>query len=170
MTEPFETKALGLQPDQAVAAACAHVIAELSRMVYEGFQHDEKSEAMVMGTMAFLTSVLDGKAANPALIGKRFADACEAVNHSLLDEVSRCQHFLSQTLEQKHMAEGRALVAEMHERWYLRLRDDPTCDLSAGYVGHDGEIIRGEQLDIAMEDLDAEQGKTLDPGNDIDTP
>jgi len=167
MIEKVDTE--GMRPEQAVAASCVHVIAELSRMVQEGFKHDDKSEAMVIASMAFLTSVLDGKMAYPEDIGKNFDDACRAIDGALLDEVSRCQHFLADALEEKRMAEGRATVAETYERWYLRLRDGD-AGLDLGLWEHGGmEKIIGEDLDIWMEDLDAKQF-IGDPANDIDLP
>jgi hypothetical protein len=148
-------------PEVNVAMTAVQVIAELSQMLYELDGHTPKSEALVLSTCAWLTSILDGKAANPAYA---FIDAAKTVETSLLDEVSRCQHFLTQMVEKANLAESRAEMHELYAGWYLRLRDNPG-DIAAGYVGHDGEVYAGEKLDAVMEDLDAE-----DPGNDIDTP
>lgn len=149
------------QPEVAVAMTAVQVIAELSEALYAAEGHTPKTEALVLSTCAWLTSILDGKAANPAYA---FINAAQTVEQSLLDEVSRCQHFLTQMVEKTKLAESRADMHELYAGWYLRLRDEPG-DISAGYVGHDGDIYSGEKLDAAMEDLDAE-----DPGNDIDQP
>lgn len=152
------------QPDVAVAMTAVQVIAELSEALYAAEGHTPKTEALVLSTCAWLTSILDGKAANPALA---FVDAAWTVEQSLLDEVSRCQHFLTQTVEKAKLAESRAEMNELYAGWYLRLREGDSGELSVTTIGYDPKMVGGEELDAAMEDLDA---KDEDPGNDIDTP
>lgn len=151
------------QPEVAVAMTAVQVIAELSQMLYDGQGHTPKSEALVLSTCAWLTSILDGKAANPAYA---FINAAQTVEQSLLDEVSRCQHFLTQMVEKTKLAESRADMHELYAGWYLRLRDGGTTLCAAQFhPSFEDRVLDGEELDKEMEDIDAE-----DPGNDIDQP
>lgn len=144
-------------PEASVAAVAVQVIGELHRMINEGWAHDEKSVAMVQGAVAWMTSILDGKCANPKFIVEGFVSACTAVDQSLLDEIDRCQTFLNVAIENAKKAEGRALANELYAGWYLRLRDG---DSGAAWVSKgmqsNGVIdgIRGEDLDAEMEDID----------------
>lgn len=141
-------------PEASVAAVAVQVIGELNRMLLDGWAHDEKSVAMVMGTCAWLTSVLDGKAANPTAVGEGFVNACTAVDQSILDEVDRFQHFLSETLKAKKQAESKALLNELYAGWYLRLRDMRAGGLVVIDINNKDNDLVAEDLDAAMEDLD----------------
>lgn len=155
MTDEFE-EMLNDQntPEASVAAVAVQVIGELHRMLMEGFQHDDKSLKMVMGTVAFLTSVLDGKVANPVHLGEGFVNACTAVDQSMMDEVDRCQHFLAEAIEAQKKAESKALVNELYASWYLRLRDGDSGNVAVSTMGYDPVMVSGEDLDSVMEDLD----------------
>jgi len=67
------------------------------------------------------------------------------------------------------MAEGRATVAETYERWYLRLRDGDSGDVSVMQgPTHDMVLLCGEDLDLEMEDWDAIDAKMKDDGGYVD--
>src|SRR5690606_32061500 len=106
-----------------VAAVAVQIIGELSRMLDKGYPHDDDSTAMVIGSVSWLNSVIDGSGVNPTLVGADFSVALKCINESLLDEVSRCQHYLQQKIDEAKAAESRALVNELYAGWYLRLRD-----------------------------------------------
>lgn len=150
-------------PTQTVAMVAVQAIAELSDLLYKSGGHDEASERLVMGLCAWLTSVLDGRgpAAANALL-----DATKTIEQSLIDELSRAQHYLAETVERAKAAESKALVNELFAGWYLRLRDG-NCGDATVVTGdlRDPIRIEGAELDLLLEDLDDE-----DPGNDIDKP
>jgi hypothetical protein len=149
-------------PTQTVAMVAVQAIGELSDLLYKNCAHDESSERMVMGLCAWLTSVLDGKDPEPA---NALLNASKAIEQSLIDELARSQHYLAEMVERTKKAESTALVNDQYARWYLRLRDDEECYIGAYEGVREGDQLLGEELDIAMEDLDAE-----DRGNDIDKP
>lgn len=146
------------QPEISVAAVSVQVIGELNRMLLSGWAHDDKSVKMVMGTVAWLTSVLDGKAANPTYIGEGFVNACTALDQSMLDEVDRCQHFLNSAVEEGKKAESRALVNELYASWYIKLREDQT--LAVHVVDDKGDEVSGADLDVVMEDHDEDLNRS----------
>lgn len=149
-------------PVQTVAMVAVQAIGELSGVMDKAGIHDDASVATVMGICAWLTSVLDGTDTQP---GQALVDAAKTLDNAVLNELSRCQHYLQEMHERTRKAESEAMVNKQYAGWYLRLRDDPTCEMSAGYIGHDGDPLSGAELDSAMEDLDEP-----DPGNDIDKP
>lgn len=156
LSEMFEEHQKETMPDAAVAAVAVQCIGALHEKLIAGAPHDAASIRLVQGTIAWLTSVLDGKCANPKFVAEGFANACDAVDQSILDEMDRCQHMLAEQVKKVELAESRALVVEQYAGWYLRLRDtevDITHD--------DGLLARktGDDLDAFMEDLDeAETG------------
>jgi len=154
-------------PTQTVAMVAVQAIGELSGVLDAAGAHDEATVALVLGVCAWLTSVLDGKDAAP---GQALVDTAKAIDAAVLDELSRCQHYVAELSERTRKAESVAIVNEQYARWYLRLRDDITCKVSAGIHGFQFgettfESLMEEQLDEAMEDDEAE-----DPGNDTDKP
>lgn len=145
-------------PDAAVAAVAVQCIGALHEKLLAGAPHDAASTKLVQVTIAFLTSVLDGKAANPAYLAGGFANFCQAVDQSILDEMDRCQRMLAEQVKKVELAESRALVMEQYAGWYLRLREgdsplevvDPQVNLIP---------LQFDALDAAMEDIDeAETG------------
>jgi hypothetical protein len=156
-------RAMEDNPVQTVAMVAVQAIGELSGVMDKAGAHDEASEALVIGLCAWLTSVLDGKDAAP---GQALVDTAKTMARSLVEEVSRCQHFVAELNDRTRKAESEALVSKQYASWYLRLRD--------GNAG-DAVVITGdlrdpihcerEDLDALMEDLDEP-----DPGNDIDKP
>lgn len=139
-----------------VAATALRIIDTLNEMVLKGIGHDDASLGELFGATTYFTSVLDGKCESPEELAGGFVAACQIIDKSLIDEIDRAQHFLAQQVEKAKLAEGRALVAEQHERWYLRLRDGESGEIQAGWLGHDGESCAGEELDQHFEDLDGE--------------
>lgn len=149
---------------QTVAMVAVQAIGELSGVMDKAGAHDEATEALVMGLCAWLTSVLDGKDPTP---GQALVDAAATIERSVLDELSRCQHFVAELNERTRKAESEALVNKQYAGWYLRLRDE-SGDINAfvkRWGASDQERVFGEELDAHMEDLDEP-----DPGNDIDKP
>lgn len=153
-------RAMEENPVQTVAMVAVQAIGELSGVMDKAGAHDEATESLVIGLCAWLTSVLDGKDPAP---GQALVDAAATIDRSVLDELSRCQHFVADLNERTRKAESEALVSKQYAGWYLRLRDGGAGELTVvddcfyGYEGND--------LDVAMEDLDEP-----DPGNDIDKP
>lgn len=153
-------RAMEDNPVQTVAMVAVQAIGELSGVMDKAGAHDEATESLVIGLCAWLTSVLDGKDPEP---GQALVDAAATIDRSVLEEVSRCQHFVADLNERTRKAESETLVNKQYAGWYLRLRDGGAGELTVvddcfnGYEGGD--------LDGAMEDLD-EPG----PGNDIDKP
>lgn len=152
-------------PVQTVAMVAVQAIGELSGVMDKAGAHDEATEALVIGLCAWLTSVLDGKDSAP---GQALVDAAKTLDRSLLEEVSRCQHFVADLNERARKAESEALVSKQYAGWYLRLRDGDSGDAYTATGMHDyGDFkhVSGDELDTIMEDLDEP-----DPGNDIDKP
>lgn len=150
-------------PVQTVAMVAVQAIGELSGVMDKAGAHDEATESLVIGLCAWLTSVLDGKNSAP---GRALVDAAKTLDLSLLEEVSRCQHFVADLNERTRKAESEAMVSKQYAGWYLRLRDGNSGNLLAAIdVFEDRNWISGAELDAAMEDLDEP-----DPGNDIDNP
>ncbi|BBI47397.1 hypothetical protein [Pseudomonas phage HU1] len=153
-------RAMEDNPVQTVAMVAVQAIGELSGVMDKASAHDEATESLVIGLCAWLTSVLDGKDPEP---GQALVDAAATIDRSVLEEVSRCQHFVADLNERTRKAESETLVNKQYAGWYLRLRDGGAGELTVvddcfnGYEGGD--------LDVAMEDLDEP-----DPGNDIDKP
>lgn len=148
-------------PTQTVAMVAVQAIGELSGVMDKAGAHDEATEALVIGLCAWLTSVLDGKDPAP---GQALVDAAATIDRSVLQEVSRCQHFVADLNERTRKAESKALVSNQYAGWYLRLRDDPQIlQVVEPYVSF--AQLAGVELDERMEDLDEP-----DPGNDIDKP
>jgi len=140
-------------PTQTVAMVAVQAIAQLSDLLYKAGGHDEDSERMVLGLCAWLTSVLDGKDPAPA---DALLDAAKTANQALIDEASRCQHYLTEMHERTKRAESIASINELYAGWYLRLRDRKSGKICAAYA-HDSfcdRVIDGEDLDAEMEDLD----------------
>lgn len=138
-----------------VAATALRVIDMLNSMIIKGLTHDDASYGELFGATTFLTSVLDGKCENPVEMAGGFVAACQIIDKSLLDEIDRCQNFLAEQIKKAGLAEGRALLAEQHERWYLRLRDPvAVCD-PVVHVDND-RYVSGDELDEIMEDMDGE--------------
>lgn len=162
---PGDKQVLEVTPDAAVAAVAVQCIGTLHEKLLAGAPHDGASIKLVQGTIAFLTSVLDGKAANPAYLAEGFANACQAVDQSILDEMDRCQQMLAEQVKKAELAEGRALVMEQYAGWYLRMRDnqfavsafmDAADDQRKYELGENGEELDFDRL---MEDIDeAETG------------
>lgn len=159
-------RAMEDNPVQTVAMVAVQAIGELSSVMDKAGVHDEATEALVIGLCAWLTSVLDGKDSAP---GQALVDATKSLDRSMLEETSRCQHFVANLNERTRKAESEALVSKQYASWYLRLRDDEMelQGLSVGWAeGQDSfHYVRGVELDQFMEDLDEP-----DPGNDIDKP
>lgn len=152
-------------PVQTVAMVAVQAIGELSGVMDKAGAHDEATEALVIGLCAWLTSVLDGKDPSP---GQALVDAAATIDRSVLQEVSRCQHFVADLNERTRKAESEALVNKQYAGWYLRLRDGDSGDAYTATGMHDyGDFkhVSGDELDTIMEDLDEP-----DPGNDIDKP
>lgn len=149
------------KPTQTVAMVAVQAIGELSGMMDKAGIHDEASEGLVIGLCAWLTSVLDGKDAEP---GQALVDAAKTLERATLDELSRCQHFVQDLHDRTKKAESIALVNEQYAGWYLRLRDNPEV-LQVVEPCVNFCKLSGDNLDHRMEDLDSE-----DPGNDIDKP
>lgn len=144
---------LAVNATETVAMVAVRAIGELSCMMDAAGTHDEASTSMVMGLCAWLTSVLDGKSANPAYA---FVDAAKTLDDAMLDELSRCQHYVAEMHERTKKAESLALVSEDYARWYLRLRDNPDGPVFACNeepIDRHAQIF-GEELDALMEDLD----------------
>lgn len=156
--------ALAGNPTQTVAMVAVQAIGELSGVLEKAGAHDEATEALVIGLCAWLTSVLDGKDSAP---GQALLDAAKTLDRSIIEEVSRCQHFVSDLNERARKAESQAMVSKQYAGWYLRLRDEelPASPLEVVNPWINLVPIRGEALDEYMEDLDEP-----DPGNDIDKP
>lgn len=155
--------ALAGNPTQTVAMVAVQAIGELSGVMDKAGAHDEATEALVIGLCAWLTSVLDGKDPTP---GQALVDASSTIDRSVLQEVSRCQHFVADLNERTRKAESEALVSKQYAGWYLRLRDDPTVlEVVEPYVSY--AQVSGVALDERMEDLDEPEP---DSGNDIDKP
>lgn len=154
-------RAMEDNPVQTVAMVAVQAIGELSGVMDKAGAHDEATEALVMGLCAWLTSVLDGKDSAP---GQALVDTAKTLDRSLLEEVSRCQHFVADLNERTRKAESEALVSKQYAGWYLRLRDDPqVLEVVEPHVSF--AQLAGVELDERMEDLDEP-----DPGNDIEKP
>lgn len=150
-------------PVQTVAMVAVQAIGELSGVMDKAGVHDQASVGLVMGICAWLTSVLDGTDTQP---GQALVDAAKTLNNAVLNELSRCQHYVQEMYERTRKAESEALVSKQYAGWYLRLRDGNSGNLLAAIdIFEDRNWIHGEELDAAMEDLDEP-----DPGNDIDKP
>lgn len=148
-------------PVQTVAMVAVQTIGELSGMMDKAGIHDDASVATVMGICAWLTSVLDGTDTQP---GQALVDAAKTLDNAVLNELSRCQHYLQEMHERTRKAESEAMVNKQYAGWYLRLRDDPTVlEVVEPHVSL--AQLSGVELDARMEDLDEP-----DPGNDIDKP
>jgi hypothetical protein len=146
-------------PVQTIAMVAVQAIGELSGVMDKSGAHDEATESLVIGLCAWLTSVLDGKDPAP---GQALVDAAATIDRSVLEEVSRCQHFVADLNERTRKAESEALVSKQYAGWYLKIRDGES-NLDVGMWEHGGmEKVLGEDLDNWMEDLA--------PGNDIDKP
>lgn len=160
LSEMYEEHQKETSSDAAVAAVAVQCIGALHEKLLAGAPHDAASTKLVQVTIAFLTSVLDGKAANPAYLAGGFANACQAVDQSILDEMDRCQHMLAEQVKKVELAESRALVMEQYAGWYLRIRDGNAGGSHFGDWDHGGmDVIKGPDLDAHMEDLDeAETG------------
>jgi len=140
-----------------VAATALRIIDTLNEMVLKGLGHDDASLGELFGATTYLTSILDGKCENPEELAGGFVAACQIIDKSLLDEIDRVQNFLAQQVEKAKLAEGRAIVAETHERWYLRLRDGETDNLMViNQRDKDCVVLGALDLDAAMEDIDGE--------------
>lgn len=149
-----------------VAAVAVQIIGELSRMLDKGYPHDDDSAAMVIGSVSWLNSVIDGSGINPTAIGTDFETALKCVNESLLDEISRCQHYLQQKIDEAKAAEGRALANELYAGWYLRLRDRKSGSLAVVDLDShplDASPLDEDELDAEMEDLDNPTAAMPDP-------
>lgn len=148
-------------PVQTVAMVAVQAIGELSGVMDKAGAHDEATESLVIGLCAWLTSVLDGTDTQP---GQALVDAAKTLDNAVLNELSRCQHYLQEMHERTRKAESEALVSKQYAGWYLRLRDDPQIlQVVEPYVSL--AQLAGVELDERMEDLDEP-----DPGNDIDKP
>ena len=155
-------RAMEDNPVQTVAMVAVQAIGELSGVMDKAGAHDEATEALVIGLCAWLTSVLDGKDSAP---GQALVDAAKTLDRSLLEEVSRCQHFVADLNERTRKAESEALVSKQYAGWYLRLRDGGGPSKGFWLTDADEINLEAEDLDALMEDLD-----DPDPGNDIDKP
>lgn len=155
-------RAMEDNPVQTVAMVAVQAIGELSGVMDKAGAHDEATEALVIGLCAWLTSVLDGKDPAP---GQALVDAAATIDRSVLDELSRCQHFVADLSERTRKAESEALVSKQYAGWYLRLRDGRGASNKFWLTDADDRYLEGEDLDAMMEDLDEP-----DPGNDIDKP
>lgn len=150
-------------PVQTVAMVAVQAIGELSGVMDKAGAHDEATESLVIGLCAWLTSVLDGKDPAP---GQALVDAAATIDRAVLQEVSRCQHFVADLNERTRKAVSEALVSKQYAGWYLRLRDGQSGTLGVQHGCEDIEnLVDGLDLDAEMEDLDEP-----DPGNDIDKP
>lgn len=140
-----------------VAAIALRIIDKLNNMVIMGLTHDDASYGELFGATTYFTSVLDGKCDNPVEMAGGFVAACQIIDKSLLDEIDRVQHFLSEQVEKARLAESRALINEQYAGWYLRLRDGESGDAMV-MDGHrfDAKMLSGEELDQHFEDLDGE--------------
>lgn len=154
-------RAMEDNPMQTVAMVAVQAIGELSGVMDKAGAHDEATESLVIGLCAWLTSVLDGKDSDP---GQALVDAAATIDRSVLDELSRCQHFVADLNERTRKVESEALVNKQYAGWYLRIRDGNAGDLCIDQDSSHKGIV-GEELDSLMEDMDEP-----DPGNDIDKP
>lgn len=145
---------LAVNATETVAMVSVRAIGELSCMMDAAGTHDEASTSMVMGLCAWLTSVLDGKAADPA---KAFVDASKTLDAAVLDELSRCQHYVAEMHERTKKAESLALVSEDYARWYLRLRDGgTTLGVARFHPNAEDLFLDAGEIDMEMEDMDEE--------------
>jgi len=155
-------RAMEDNPVQTVAMVAVQAIGELSGVMDKAGAHDEATESLVIGLCAWLTSVLDGKDPAP---GQALVDAAATIDRSVLDELSRCQHFVADLNERTRKAESEAMVSKQYAGWYLRLRDGSGPRNGFWLSDANDSYLEAENLDALMEDLDER-----DPGNDIDKP
>lgn len=148
-------------PVQTIAMVAVQAIGELSGMMDKAEIHDEASVGLVMGLCAWLTSILDGTDTQP---GQALVDAAKTLDNAVLNELSRCQHYLQEMHERTRKAESESMVSKQYAGWYLRLRDYPqVLQVIEPHVSL--APLSGVELDERMEDLEEP-----DPGNDIDKP
>lgn len=149
----------------AVAALAVQLISKLHLALDQSNADYENSSLFteVQCATAFFTSVIDGKCESPEFIEGGFANACEAVDQSILDEMTRCQVMLQEQVERAARAESETLIHKQYAGWYLWLRDCDSGDLRVVEgPTYDCVSVSGLDLDAAMEDLDGETEDGID--------